>query len=353
MPRKTSAPAPIPEPEAPRKPPARWILYAPFIAIALALIGYTGFWLVSKAQLEAAIDTRAEALRGAGYTVVLDGRKVDGLPFRVRIAYADARVITPSGWSVAIPGLKGEAYLHALGHWVFVAPQGLTVVRPQGGGLVVKGEALRASIAGTSTQPWRVVLAGTKLVFTPAQGARPFSLASAERLEWYLRPAPNSADGMSLIRLEGGKAAQGTLLHRIVADAAVTADLRGQLTKPGAFQGADWGAAVRAWSRAGGTMNDVTGQVSGGKVSLKTQGGTLSAGSDGRLVGALPLELKQAGQALAALGEGEALDPTVASSAAAVAAARAQGEASTLNLVFQAGAATLGPLRIGPAPRVG
>ena len=38
---------------------------------------------------------------------------------------------------------------------------------------------------------------------------------------------------------------------------------------------------------------------------------------------------------------------------AALAAARARGEAATLNLVFQAGAATLGPVCIGPAPRVG
>jgi hypothetical protein len=353
MPRKTSAPAPIPEPEAPRKPPRRWMLYAPFVALAVALVAYTGFWFVAKARLEAAIDARADALRGAGYTVVLEGRKVDGLPFRMRFAYTEARIVTPSGWSASIPGLKGEAYLHALGHWVFVAPQGLSVVRPQGGGLAVKGQALRASIAGVSANPWRIVLEGTKLVFTPAPGARPFSLASAERLEWYLRPAPGSPDGMSLIRLEGGKAAQGTLLHRIVADAAVTANLQGRLTKPTAFQGGDWSAATRAWSRVGGVVQGLEGQASGGQVSLKTKGGTLSVGSDGRLLGALPLELKQAGPALNALGDGEALDPNVAASAAAVAAARAQGEASTLNLVFQAGAATLGPLRIGPAPRVG
>jgi hypothetical protein len=329
------------------------VLYAPFIALTLALLGYGGFWFVAKSRLEGAVDARAEAMRGAGYTVTMEGRRIDGLPFRMRVAFDEARIITPTGWSISIPGLKGEAYLHQLGHWVFVAPQGLTVVRPQGGGLAVKGQALRASIAGTATVPWRIVLEGTKLVFTPAPGARPFSLASADRLEWYLRPAPGSPDGMSLLRLEGGKAGEGSLLRRIVADAAVTANLQGRLTKPAAFEGKDWGAAVRAWSRAGGVVQGVEGAASGGSVSIKTKGGTLSVGSDGRLAGALPLEMKQAGTAITALGEGEALDPGAASSAAAVAAARAQGEAATINLVFQAGAATLGPVRIGPAPRVG
>lgn len=353
MPRKTSAPAPITEPEAPRKPPSRWFLYAPFIALAVALVAYGGFWFVAKTRLEQAMDARAEALRAAGYTVALDGRRVDGLPFRMRVGFSEARIITPSGWSVAIPGLKGEAYLHDLGHWVLVAPQGLTVVRPQGGGLTVAGEALRASIAGTGAKPWRLVLAGTKLVFTPQPGARPFSLASAERLEFYLRPAPNSADGMVLLRLEGGKAAAGTLLHRIAADAAVTANLQAQLTKPEAFDGKDWGEAVRAWAKAGGVAQGVEGVFSGGTTSIKTKGGTLGVGADGRLVGAVPLEMRQGAAALTALAEGEVLDPGVASSAAAVAAARAQGEAATINLVFQAGAATLGPVRIGPSPRVG
>ena len=36
-----------------------------------------------------------------------------------------------------------------------------------------------------------------------------------------------------------------------------------------------------------------------------------------------------------------------------VAAARAQGEAATVNLVFQAGVTTFGPVKIGPAPKVG
>jgi hypothetical protein len=158
---------------------------------------------------------------------------------------------------------------------------------------------------------------------------------------------------MALLRLEGGKAAPQTLLHRIAADAAVTANLQARLTKPQAFQGRDWGEAVRAWARAGGTAQGVEGQASGGGASVRTKGGALSVGADGRLVGALPLELRQPAAALGALADGRLLDPGVASSAAAVAAARAQGEAATVNLVFQAGAATLGPVRIGPSPKVG
>jgi hypothetical protein len=349
-----SAPAPIDEPASARKPPRRLWLFAPFVVLAVLLVGYGGFWFVAKTRLEGALDARAEALRNAGYAVALEGRQVDGLPFRMRIAFSEARIASPSGWALSIPGLKAEAYLHDLGHWVLVAPRGLALVRPQGGGLAVSGQALRASVAGTSAQPWRIALEGTKLVFTPQPGARPFSLASAERLEFYLRPAPGpGGEGMTLLRLEGGKAAAATLLHRVAGDAAITANLQARLTKPAAFGGKDWGEAVRAWVRAGGTARALEGSATGGMASVKTKDGALGVGPDGRLVGAVPLELRRADQALAALADSRVLDPGVASSAAAVAAARAQGEAATINLVFQAGATTLGPVRIGPAPKVG
>ena len=352
MPFETSVPAPIPEPEAIRKKPRRVWLFAPYVILALLLAGWGAYWFVARARLERGLDAQTEALRGAGYVVEMDGRKVEGFPFRMKISLAQARIAAPSGWSISLPGLTGEAYLHGLDHWVLVAPQGMSINRPLGGGLSVRGEALRASIAGVSQNPWRIVLQGTKLVFTPDPGARPFSLASAERIELYLKPMPTGADGATLLRLEGGKATRDAILHRLVGDGAVTATFDARLTHPEAFHGKDWGEAVRTWTAAGGTATEVEGTISGAAASAKTKGGTLGAGADGRLVGALPLELHQAGPALAALADANALEPGAAGSAAAVAAARAQGQAANINLVFQAGATTLGPVRIGPAPKV-
>jgi hypothetical protein len=353
MPFETSVPDPIPEPEAARKKPRRLWLFAPYAVLALLLLGWGAYWFVARTTLERGLDAQAEALRGAGYVVELGDRRVEGFPFRMKIHLADARIAAPSGWAISAPGLTGEAYLHGLDHWVLVAPQGLNITRPEGGGLAVRGEALRASIAGVSKAPWRIVLQGTKLVFTPDAGARPFSLAAADRLEFYLKPMPSGADGAALLILQGGKATPGTVLQRLAGDGVVAASLDARLIHPEAFHGQDWGAAVRSWAAAGGTATDVEGVVSGGPATARAKGGTLGAGSDGRLVGAIPLELNRAAPTLSALADANALDASAASSAAAVAAARAQGQASTLNLVFQAGATTLGPVRIGPAPKVG
>ena len=353
MPFETSDPDPIPEPEASRKKPRRIWLFAPYVVLALLVAGWGSWWFIAKARLEGGMEARAEALRSAGYVVEMDGRRVEGFPFRMKISLAVARIAAPSGWAISIPGLTGEAYLHQIDHWVLVAPQGLTITRPVGGGLNIKGEALRASIAGTSQNPWRIVLQGTRLVFTPDAGARPFSLASADRMELYLKPLPTGGDGATLLRLEGGKSTPGTILNRLVGDGAVTATFDARLTHPEAFHGKDWGEAVRTWTTAGGTALDVEGQLSGGAASAKAKGGTLGAGSDGRLVGAIPLELQKAEKAISALADANALDAGAAGSAAAVAAARAQGQQTNINLVFQAGAATLGPVRIGPSPKVG
>jgi hypothetical protein len=66
----------------------------------------------------------------------------------------------------------------------------------------------------------------------------------------------------------------------------------------------------------------------------------------------MPLELKEPGKALGVLSDQPQLDPSAPGAAAAVAAARAQGSSAHLNLVFQAGVATLGPVKVGDAPRV-
>lgn len=353
MPAETSSSDRIPDAPAQRKPPRRLWLFLPFILIAVLAVGYSAFWYAASQRLSSEVDARAATLRDAGYVVDLSGRRVSGFPFRMKLAFAEARIASPSGWALAVPGFEAEAYLHDLGHWVAVAPQGLTFTRPEGGPVTLRGASLRASIAGVDQAPWRVVLQARKAVFTPGAGARPFSLATADLVEFYLRPSPKAGEGMVLFRVEGGKGMAGSLLGQIAGDGAVTAALEGRVTHPAAFNGGDWGRSVQSWSRAGGVINAVQGTAAAGAFSAKAQGGTLGVGPDGRLVGALPLELRQAGRALAALANSQTVEAGAAGNAAAVAAARAQGEATTINLVFQAGVMTLGPVRVGPSPKVG
>ena len=76
----------------------------------------------------------------------------------------------------------------------------------------------------------------------------------------------------------------------------------------------------------------------------------LSAGQDGRLRGRLDLQLNRPLQALGALGQASAADPGAIGQAAIVAQTR--GAKADLPLVFEAGVMTVGPVRLGDAPRV-
>ena len=81
--------------------------------------------------------------------------------------------------------------------------------------------------------------------------------------------------------------------------------------------------------------------------------GTLSVGGDGRLTGALDVTLRQAPRALGVLGEEGLIPQPNAEAAVAVARAReGSGDAASATITFQAGQTTLGPVAVGPAPKV-
>ncbi|MEO6338892.1 MAG: DUF2125 domain-containing protein [Caulobacteraceae bacterium] len=349
-----TSPAPdlLSDPGPPRKKPRRLWLFAPYVVLLILAIGYCGFWFVAKLRIEQTLDARAEVLRKSGYVVAMDGRRIDGFPFRVRITLPEAQVAAPGGWAVGAAGLEAQAYLHGLDHWVLVAPQGLTVTRPRGGPMTVSGQALQASVVGLSGANWRIGAEGLKLTFTPKAGAAPFSLLTADRIDLNMKAGPAGANqALMLLQLQGGKAASGAVLHKLAGDAPVTGLLDLKATKANAFAGETWAAAAKAWSTADGQVEIVRGEMQGGDAAVWARGGALTAGRDGNLSGAVPLELRQAPKSLAALSD-QGLDPEAAKTAAMIATARDQGGAASFNLVFQAGVTTLGPVKIGPAPKV-
>jgi hypothetical protein len=355
MPKKPIPLQPVLSEETPRrkKPPSRIFLYAPFVLLVLLALGLSAFWLYSRARLAEEVAARAEALRSQGYVVDLPSPRVSGFPFRMKLVLGETRIASPGGWAIAAPALEGEAYMHALDHWVLAAPQGLTITRPKGGPLAIKGQALRASLAGLGNAPPRVVLQGMKLTFAPGEGARPFSLASAERLELYLRPDPESAGGgRFLIRLDGGRTAEGSTLGKIAPNAAAAGTFEGRLKAIANFKGRNWSEAVNTWRGAGGEADQLNLAFTAGSTGVESGGGALAVGRDGRLTGAMPLKLREPGKALGVLQSVPEADDTAPAAAAAVAQARAQGSTANLNLVFQAGVATLGPVKVGPSPKV-
>jgi hypothetical protein len=83
--------------------------------------------------------------------------------------------------------------------------------------------------------------------------------------------------------------------------------------------------------------------------------GSLTVGVDGRLRGSLDAQLTKGSGGLLAMGETGLIEPNSAQIAAAVVQARElmnDGKSAQATITFEAGRTTLGPVAIGPAPKV-
>lgn len=336
----------LPDHPAARKP-RRLGLYLPFALAAAAAVAWAGAWFWLRGEVVRRLDEAA----ADGRTLSWKSRTVGGFPFRMDVTFKGLKASEPTGWAILAPTLKAEAYAYALGHWVLVAPEGVTVVRPEGGPLVVKAKALRASASNLEGAPPKIAVEGVGLTFEPGLGGRPFFVSAARKLQLNLRSGPDD-QGQVYLLLDGAKARTEGLFARIAGDKPISLTLDGVFDHASAFRGSDWRGAVQAWRDAGGAMRVQSLKVAAGEALLDARSGELKVGDDGRLRGSLSASLRRAPQALAAMGQAGAIAPEPAEMAAAVAAARTKGDAATMTIDFLAGETTLGPIDIGPAPRV-
>jgi hypothetical protein len=351
--RSKSAPPPLPLPDLdPPRKYGRLGLYLPFVVALVAIVAWSGFWLYVRSQAEGRIEAGADQLRQAGYEVSWKSRAITGYPFRLNVTLTDARLREPSGWALETPRLESQAYLHGLGTWVIAAPEGLTFIRPIGGPVAVTGDIVHASLSNLDKHPPNFSFEGTKLVFTPAAGAQPFGLSAADKVQFHLRSGPDD-QGALLLRVDNGKARLSGLFARLAGEKPISIVWDSTLSKMSAFKGDNWPAAVKAWSDAGGRATVRQAGVTAGEAVIGAQSGTLGVGYDGRLTGSMDVSLKEGPRALSAMAETGVIPPEAALAASAVTMAR-QGSADVAraNVTFQAGQTTLGPVAVGPAPRV-
>lgn len=349
--RSPPKPAPLPDLDPPRKH-GRLGLYLPFVIALLAVIAWSGFWLYARSQAQTRMDASVEMLRKVGYDISWKERRITGYPFRLNVSLDEARVREPGGWALQSPRVESQAYMHGLGTWVIAAPDGLTFVRPMGGAVMVTGDLLRASLSNTDKHPPNLSFEGTKLTFVPAAGAQPFALSAADKIQFHLRPGPDD-QGAMMLKVENGKAQLSGLFQRVAGDKPISIVWDSLLSKMSAFKGDSWPAAVRAWTTAGGEATVRQAGVTAGEAVIGAQSGRLTAGYDGRLRGTLDVTLREAPRALTEMGASGVIPEDTAIAAAAVTAAR-QGtsDVARATLNFEAGQTTLGPVAIGPAPRV-
>ena len=335
-----------------RKRPRRFWLYAPYVVLLIAIVGWSLAWLWIRTEIGHRMDATASRLREAGFVMDWKARRIDGYPFRIDVTLDGVRLAEPSGWALAATRIKAETYAYKLDQWIGYAPGGVTLTRPLSGAVAITGTALRASFVRTEHGPPRVAVEGVKLVFTPGPGVKPFIMSAANYLDFHLRPTGDD-QGDFLLRIEGASAPRGAILTRIAQDKPMDIAWEAKVSNASALHGRDWPAAVQAWTAAGGGLDVEHGVLTAGASVLNLRPGRLTVGSDGRLRGSVGLDLSQAPNIIRILADASTIDPSAADSALTVAQARAAGGPVTqADLTFLAGVTTFGPVAIGPAPKV-
>jgi hypothetical protein len=299
------------------------------------------------------MDAAVAGLQRAGYQITWRTREIGGYPFRMDVTLTDLQVREPSGWGLVAPRLEAEAYAYSLGHWILAAPEGLTFDRPEAGPVKVSGQLIRAGLFDFDKKPPSFDFEGVGLAFQPLPGAHPFALSTADRVEFHLRGAAPLDEGLVALSVDNGKARLAGLFARIAGDKPISIVWTATLSKMSGFSGSDWASAVRNWADAGGQMRLRHAEITAGDALLASDSGALTADANGRLRGTLSATLRQAPRALGAMSDTGVIPRDSANAAAAETRAReAPDQSAHVTLDFQNGRTKLGPVAIGPAPKV-
>jgi hypothetical protein len=271
----------------PRKP-RRLGLYVPWAVAAVLVVGWSLAWLWLMGETERRLDAGAAGLRAAGWRVAWAGRHLGGYPFRLDVDLTGLSIADPSGWGVAAPSLKSEAYAFAADHWVFFLPGGVVVARPRDGAIDVTARVLRGSVAFQDRSPPRIALEGDDVAFTPAPGASPLWVSAARNLQAYTRPGPDDQVA-AYLQIAGGTAAPANWLAKLGHGGPVSLKTDVIFSHVSAFKGPTWRAALTAWAHGGGAVDVGHVALGAGSQSFTSQSGAFAVGDDGRLVGQLGL----------------------------------------------------------------
>jgi hypothetical protein len=329
--------------------PRRLGLYGPFIALAIAA-GAGGLgWLGLKDRAEQSLDRLAARAAASGGAFTWRSRRISGFPFHLDVDFGGVAWRDPSGWAIAAPALNTEASVFAPGHWVAVAPAGAVISRPTGGSVKVTAKALRASLFDIGRRPPSFSLEGIGVGFSPMAGAAPWLLTGAGEVHVHTRAGP-ADQGAFYVELDQAVPGPGGALSAFAAGKPVTVIADAIYGHARALTGRSWAEAVSAWTAAGGQVELRRLRLAAGDTALDAHGAGLTVGGDGRLEGALSASVTQPPRVLARLVAAGVVAPEAARSAGVALAARGAGV--PVNLQFQAGQTTLGPVALLPAPKV-
>lgn len=284
-------------PDGPQRPsgakrPSRFWLWAPYVAVLIALLAWSGYWWAERFKVEGALNDQAAHLKSQGYAVAWSGLTIDGWPFRMHLTLTAPHAAEPSGWAFSASSLEAVSLPYAPDRWVIAAPQGLVLTRPGKGALNISGQAIRASVGGLGSAAPRLSFEGRDLSLAPAPGAQAPAFSSADLVELHLQPGPDDQAAF-LLKVDNGRIDPAANLARISPTLNLVWDSR--LTHLSALKGAGWAAAVKAWTAAGGTMSVADTTLGLGPLTLHGSGGPLTVGADGRFSGVVGLSVTKGG----------------------------------------------------------
>lgn len=315
----------------PERKPRRFWLFAPYVALLVAILAWSGVWWMEKLRVEHEITGKAAELEKQGYTARWQSLKIDGWPFRLHITLTQPEAGDSAGWTVTAPQLVVQAMAYAPDTWVLAAPDGLTLARPGKGALAVSGQAIRASVGGLNSDRPRFSFEGDDLRLAPAEGAQPAAFSAIDKLELHMQPGPDDQAAL-LVSVDGGALRPEAGIAKLASGKPFDLSWDARLTKLSAFKGSNWPGALQAWRNAGGQMTVAEAELGLGGLKLKGQGGPIMVDTDGRLSGQIALKVDT--------GVGQAL-------------MSALGLLGPVELSFTDGRAAIGRVPVGAALKIG
>lgn len=323
-------------------------LLIPFALTAVIVAAWCGWWFYAANRISQGFDAQAKALRELGYNVAYEGWNLGGFPFRFDLSMRNARIAEPGGWGLSAPKLQAQTAAYAPNVIVLVAEDGVALARPDGRSFRVTGKTLRASLGGWRNHPPRVSIEGVELSIAAADGGV-VAFPAMEGFQAHLRP--QGEDATVFLQAFEATGSRNHLIGRIADGRPVTVGLRGVATRASALKGEGWPGVVRNWAAAGGVLEIEEGGVRAGEALLTLKPSRITADEDGRASGELSLTLGRASDGMLALGAIGAIPQETAAVGAGL-SALGGGSGVEATLTFDRGRTLLGPLPLGPAPRL-
>jgi hypothetical protein len=331
----------------------RRVVLSVFLALLVAVAGYTAYWFILADRLKGGIGPWAELQRAQGYALHWESLVVDGYPraFRLRLGHATAIGDPRLPLEIAAPELSGAAAPWSLRRWRVSAPQGIGIEAPgEGGGL--KAGTLEGSVAVGGEHGTAVDLMARRIVGTGL--AAGFAVASAEAditVAEHVPAGPGDVSIAAAFRL-----ATVTLAAPMPPFGGTIEALSLAATMKGGLPQGRLRDALAQWQQRGGTVEITSASLRWGALAIDASG-TLALDERLQPVGTLTATIESDDatiDALAALGKLRPSDVALIKNVVRlVATSGADGKKRlTLPVILKNERVYLGPAQIAALPRL-